>query len=278
MQHPKKHLSFGSLVAAFRKHFASLEEKRNAPDYSLVDVVVSGFACMFFQDPSLLQFQKRMQDEKERSNFNTLFNVKAVPEDTQLRDLLDQVDSESFRPLFKEYFSRLQRGKHLEQFEFLNIAGQPHYLVSIDGTQYFSSTKVFCEHCLHKEHKDGEKTYQHHALQGALMHPNLRQVVPLMAEDIRNEDGQTKQDCEINAAKRFIPGLRSDHPQLGIIIVGDSLFSKHPMVELTKDNDMHFIFVAKSGDHKYMMREIDTREEDISELRVPQEKGGKLFI
>lgn len=33
---------------------------------------------------------------------------------------------------------------------------------------------------------------------------DLRQVIPLMAEDIRHEDGKTKQDCEINAGNRFL--------------------------------------------------------------------------
>jgi hypothetical protein len=138
----------------------------------------------------------------------------------------------------------------------------------MDGTQYFSSKSISCEQCLHKAHQ---------ALQGALMHPKLRQVVPLMAEDIRNGDGQTKQDCEINAAKRFIPALRKDHPQLGMILVGDSLFSKHPVVALTKANKMHFIFVAKPGDHQYMMQALAARQEEIQERRVPQPQD-KLFV
>jgi len=40
---------------------------------------------------------------------------------------------------------------------------------------------------------------------------------------------------------------------------------------------MHFIFVAKPGDHKYMMRDIATRDEECEELCVPQEKEDKLF-
>lgn len=279
MRSPKKHLRFGSLIQAFRQHCASLQDKRQNGKigYRLVDVILSGFACLFFQDPSLLQFQKRMSEEKQRSNLTTLFAVEQIPENTQLREVLDDVKSESFRPVFKEYFARLQRGKQLEPFAFLTVDGQKLYLVSIDGTQYFSSKRISCGQCLHREHKAGEKTYAHHALQGALMHPQRRQVVPLMAEDIRNADGQTKQDCEINAAKRFLPALRSDHPQLGMIIVGDSLFSKHPLVELTRDNNMHFIFVAKPGDHQYMMQTIAARQEEVQELRMPQQDG-KLFV
>lgn len=62
---------------------------------------------MFFQDPSLLQFQKRLREAKQRSNLTTLFDVEEIPENTQLREVLDEVKSESFRPLFKEYFARL---------------------------------------------------------------------------------------------------------------------------------------------------------------------------
>ena len=47
-----------------------------------------------------------------------------------------------------------------------------------------------------------------------------------------------KQDCEINAAKRLIPALRKQHPQLEIIVLGDSLFSKHTMVELVRKKRM----------------------------------------
>ena len=60
------------------------------------------------------------------------------------------------------------------------------------------------------------------------MHPDKRQVIPLMPEEIRNTDGNIKQDCEINAAKRLIPEIKKDHPQLGLIIVGDDLFSRQP--------------------------------------------------
>ena len=35
-----------------------------------------------------------------------------------------------------------------------------------------------------------------------IMHPDMKQVIPLMPEEIRNTDGATKQDCEMNAGKR----------------------------------------------------------------------------
>ena len=99
---------------------------------------------------------------------------------------------------------------------------------SIDATQYHGSESVRCHQCLtkHKDNPDKPTIYQHFALQAALMHPDQKQVVPMMAEPIRNTDGSKKQDCEINAAKRLIPQLRKQFPRMRLIITGDDLFSR----------------------------------------------------
>ncbi|MCC6326342.1 MAG: transposase family protein, partial [Candidatus Brocadia sp.] len=248
MRREKKHVNFGSLVKCMREHFGKVQDGRQngKVSYELADIALSGFACMFFQDPSLLQFQKRMQDKRQRSNLRTLFEVAEIPESTQLRDVLDSLSSESFRPLLKQYFARLQRGKHLEMFQFL----KNQYLISLDGTQYFSSKNISCPHCLTRRYASGEVTYSHQAVQAAAMHPELKQVIPIFAEDIRNNDGSNKQDCEINAAKRLVDKLRTDHPHLGIILLGDGLYSHHGMVEEVLKHNMHYIFVAKPNDHQ----------------------------
>ena len=111
---------------------------------------------------------------------------------------------------------------------------------------------------LTQTHKNGSFTYHHAVLQGAFMHPDKRQVIPVMPEPIANTDGTLKQDCEINAAKRFIKQLKADHPRLGIIVVGDGLFSKGPMITPILQAKMNFLFVAKPDVHRYMMEWIGT--------------------
>ena len=217
--------------------------------HSLHDAFMSGFACMFFQDPSLLQFQERLEESEHNNNLQTLFKVTTIPKDSQLRDIIDQTDSEALRPVFKDYFERLRRGKHVDSFQV--VPGQ--YLCAIDGVHYHSSDKVHCQHCLTKHPKNGTSTYHHAALQGAFMHPDHRQVIPTMPEPILNTDGSDKQDCEINAAKRYIEKLKTDHPRLGITVVGDGLFSKAPMIQHVLNQGMNYLFVAKPGDHRYMM-------------------------
>lgn len=82
--------------------------------------------------------------------------------------------------------------------------------------------------------------------------PGIKQVIPLAPEPIQNTDGNTKQDCEINAGKRIIKKIRSAHPRLNIIITGDSLYSKQPFIDQLKQNGMSFILVAKPTDHKFL--------------------------
>jgi hypothetical protein len=128
-------------------------------------------------------------------------------------------------------------------------------MCAIDGVYHHSSEQVHCEQCLTKKHRNGSVTYSHGVLQGAFMHPEQRQVIPVMPEPIANSaEGFHKQDCEINAAKRFITKLKKDHPRLGIMVTGDGLFSKASMVNLVLAHKMHYLLVAKPDDHKYMMQ------------------------
>jgi len=266
----KKHLSFGSMRHGLSTLFRELPDYRQATktDYHIHDAMMSGFACMYFQDPSLLQFQKRLKEQEQKDNLQTLFDVKDIPENNQMREVIDQVNSELLRPVFKDYFSRLQRGNHLPQFQL--FPGM--YLCSIDGTQYFHSDKINCSNCLQTKHRNGKVSYSHKVLQAALMHPDMRQVIPLMPEEIRNTDGSVKQDCEIKAAKRLIPKIRQDHPQLGLVIVGDGLFSHQPFILEVLSSRMHYILAAKPDDHTFMMEWINAYDQ-IGSISLEDDKG-----
>ena len=255
----KKHLSFSSLRSCLSERFLSIPDWRQPGkvSISLHDALMSGFACMHFQDPSLLQFQQRMQEDQHQNNLRTLFNVETIPKETQMREIIDSVDSKHLRPVFKELYSRLQRGKHLEPYELFSGI----YYFPIDGTQFFSSKEVHCEQCLVKHHKKESPTYSHYVLQGGIAHPDCSEVIPFMPEQIVNADGSLKQDCEMNAAKRFVGNIRKEFPQLGLLIGGDGLFSKQPIIEDILAQRMHYLFVAKPDDHKYMMEWIDAYDD-----------------
>jgi hypothetical protein len=204
---------------------------------------------MHFQDPSLLQFQKRLQEEQQSNNLKTLFSVTNIPKETQMRAITDEVESDYFRPIFKDYYQQLQRNKSLEQFQIFPSM----YYFPMDGSEFFSSKEVHCAQCLTKEHKPGEITYSHCVLQGGIMHPDCSEIIPFMPEQIVNADGTEKQDCEMNAAKRFVKRLSQDFPQLKLLMGGDALFSRQPIITDVLAQGMHYLFAAKPTDHKYMM-------------------------
>lgn len=249
----KKHLNFSALRHKLSEIFFAIKDVRqlSKTNISLHDALMSGFACMHFQSSSILEFQRRMQDVRQENNLKTLFNVKNIPKGTQMRDIIDGVDSDHLRPIFKDFYLRLQRGKQLEQFQIFKDKNM--YYFPMDGTQFHSSKDISCSQCLVKEHKQGSKTYSHQVLQGGIAHPDCSQVIPFMPEQIVNSDGTDKQDCEMNAAKRYIKRLRKDHPQLNFLLGGDALFSKQPIIKEALSLRMHYLFAAKPDDHKYMV-------------------------
>lgn len=247
----KKHLNFTSLRKKASEIFSTIPDWRQEKkvNISIHDALMSGLACMYFQDPSLLQFQQRLQEEQHRNNLITLFDVQTIPKETQMREIIDNLSSDYLEPVFKDYYLRLQRSKHLEAFQIFPSL----YYFPMDGSQFFSSKDIHCEQCLTKEHRDGSKSYAHQVLQGGIAHPDCAQVIPFMPEQIVNTDGSSKQDCEMNAGKRYLKNLREHFPQLGFLLGGDGLFSKQPIIEEALSYGMHYLFAAKPDDHKYMM-------------------------
>ena len=155
-------------------------------------------------------------------------------------------------PLFDDFFRPLQRGKYLEAYRVLG----DHYVITIDGSGYFSSEAIGCPSCLRKTTK-GRTLFEHWIVQAALVHPNKRQVIPLAPEEVRNTDGTEKQDCEIKAAKTPYHETPPVPSSSETIVVADSLYSKQPFIEALSKEDMHYVLVAKDEDHKILMEYVE---------------------
>jgi hypothetical protein len=97
-------------------------------------------------------------------------------------------------------------------------------------------------------------------LGAALIHPDKREVIPLMPEPIVKQDGTEKNDCERNAAKRFVTKFRRDHPNLKVIVTEDSLSSNAPHIETLQEHNMHYILGVKEGDHAFLFEQVAQAE------------------
>ena len=150
----RRHLSFDPLMGQIRARAEQLPDTRDKQDceFSVADAVLSAVATFSLKDPSLLAFQERRNDE----NMKRLFRIEQVPSDTQMREILDPLQPDSLRPLFNDVLRPLQRSKALEPYVF----HEGCYLLSLDGTEYYTSKKVHCDSCLQrKNRKTGEMTY-----------------------------------------------------------------------------------------------------------------------
>lgn len=246
----RKHLSADALFAQVKENFAKIRDYRETEiKISLADTLMSAFAMFSLKDPSLLAFDDRRSSDP---NLRDIYNINNIPCDTQMRDTLDGLDPESLRPSYKSLFHELQRGKALEPMVFMEGC----YLASLDGTGMFCSKKNHNKNCMEKTSRTGETTYYQQLLGAVIVHPDFKEVIPLMPEAIRKQDGQKKNDCERNASKRLLEKIKQDHPKLKLIIIEDSLGSNAPHIQDIQQRGWHYILGAKEGDHKFLWKYV----------------------
>jgi hypothetical protein len=196
------------MLKQVRSAFGKIVDSCKGPDYALIDVLMSGLAIFWLKYPSLLKFDEKRTEPKIRANLASLFGVKQAPCDTQMRSRLDGVTPEDMRSTFVRLHHQLQRQHVLDDYRYLG-----GILLSIDGTGQFSSTKIRCPECCERTPENGEKEYYHQLLGAAIVHPDKSQVFPVFPETITHQDGERKNDCERNAAKRLLPAISAAFPQ-----------------------------------------------------------------
>lgn len=97
-------------------------------------------------------------------------------------------------------------------------------------------------------------------LGACIVHPDQSNVIPLCPESIQNGDGSVKNDCERNAAKRFIENFKREHPHLNVVILSDGIASNAPYIRLLESHKMKYLLGAKPGDHQSLFDTVDVSE------------------
>jgi hypothetical protein len=112
-------------------------------------------------------------------------------------------------------------------------------------------------------------------LAATLVAPGHNMALPLMPEFIVKPDGTEKQDCERNAAKRWLTAHAERMAPLRPIYLGDDLFACQPIAEAVLSSGGDFLFTAKPESHKTLYDFMDgaTREE----LQVRRKEGAKTL-
>jgi hypothetical protein len=278
---PLKSLTLEAMVDFLATTFRVLEDARAVDQltYPLHDTLLSGFALLCFQHPSLLQFQRAMRQKRRRCNLESIFGVHAVPSDTQMREILDGVDPEVLRALLPQLWEKVRRAGWGPRFTTTLPSGQQqgtYYTVALDGSEYFHSTTIQCPHCLRQPDAKGRVHYSHLVVGATLVRAGSHQVLPLDAEEVGNPTAQSHpQDCELTAGKRLIARLRREHPQMALIVIGDDLYSHSPFVEQLQQLRLHYVLVAKPASHPTLMAAVAAVEaQGVSQQRQWDEGRG----
>ena len=241
-------LRFDDLQTVLRQGIDLLPDHRKpSPNtrYTIQDAVLSAFGIFFTQSPSFLEYQRRLQHTKGHNNAQTLLGVAQIPCDNQVRTLLDPLAPRYLAPVFVEIFNRLAQHRMLDRFRVLG----DHLLVSLDGTTYFSSKTIHCPHCLTRQLSNGQTLYYHAAITPVIVCPGRPEVIALPPEYIMSQDGETKQDCEQRAGKRWLSKHAKAVAPHQVTLLGDDLYSKQPFCALALQQGFHFILTCKPDSH-----------------------------
>lgn len=211
-----------------------------------------------------------MEKASGRNNARSLFQIGRIASDNHIRQTLDPIDPS----LLFSFFDDLHQGfAETGLLEAMRAVGGAR-LIALDGTWYFSSQSenVHCANCSCLRHGDGKVTHFHSALTPVVVSPAHPEVVPLRPEFITPQDGQAKQDCEINAAKRWLAAHAGRYSTGNDTLLGDDLYAHQPFCRQVLLHGFHFLFTCKPSSHAHLQGWVDAlppgRELHTLKLRV----------
>ncbi len=200
-----------ALPSAIRETAAGLPDRRTGRNtrYLVSDAAGCALACFFTQCESFLEFQRSMERDGSRSNCRTLFGVGRIPCAHRIRNLLDGLDPAAFDPPFRLCLETVAAQGALEPFQRLDERRPHHFHTMVAATAV----------------ADGHAT-----------------VLPLMPEFVRPQqdaaatradmsEDERKQDCERNAAKRWIAAHGAWLQAYRPVLPGDDLYCCQPVCE-----------------------------------------------
>lgn len=246
-----------SLIAELKTVCAGLPDQRKGPhvdgQYTMADIGLSAFGVFFMGSASFLGHQRRLEEGHGRSNCQTLFGMAKIPTDAHIRKMLDGAAPGVFDPLF---FKAIATEGVIDPFRRLD----GRVLIALDGTECFASRKIHCPRCSTRKRSDGGTEYFHAFLGASIVAPGHQRVLPLPPEFIAPQDGAEKQDCERNAAKRWLIRHGPDVKPLRPVFPGGDLFACQPIAGAVQQAGGNFIFTCKPASHQTIAEYIKGAE------------------
>ena len=266
----EKKINFFGEFIKIRNHFfkdlnkklANIKDERNQsyttyePDIILFTVIMKNVSGIV----SMNKMTNDFNDAVSIENFATVLgyeSLEEIPHYDTINNFLKRLEVVELEKIRDYMIRELFKKRSLEKYRLLD----KYWCIAIDGSQLFSFKERHCEHCLKKEHRNKDTgevesvTYYHTVLEAKLVLGNM--VFSILTEFVENEnESVSKQDCEINAAKRLMKKLKYKFRKLNICLLGDSLYSCDSIYELCGECKWKFIFRFKEGRAKTLWEEI----------------------
>jgi hypothetical protein len=245
------------------------DKRRGDVTYSMADIGLSAFSLFFMQSESFLSYQRGLEEGCKTSNCHSLFGMTAIPTDNHIRCMLDPVHPSHLQPAFDQALDGLRQGGGLQAFQ--RLGGR--VLIALDGTQYFCSQKLSCPQCLTRRRSNGKVENYHCMLAATVVAPGHAMALPLMPQFIAPQDGAEKQDCERNAARRWLATHARRLAELRPVYLGDDLFACQPIAAAITEAGGDFLLTAKPASHKALYDFMQGTA--LNERTITQKTAGK---
>lgn len=174
-------------------------------------------------------------------------SLREMPHCDTLNYYLEKLSPACLSDVRKRMVKSLLRNKSFYRGRLLGR----YWRVILDGTGLFYFKEKHCGNCLvtTMETAEGKKVkrYYHKVVEAKLV-LSEKIVISLGTEFIENEkEDASKNDCELNAAKRLLGRLKKEYPRLPVCIQGDALYAAGTVMELCHKNHWHYLLTQKES-------------------------------
>ena len=131
-----------------------------------------------------------------------------------------------------------------------------------------------------RKHRDNTRSYYHSMLSAAIVHPDQKEVFILDNEPIVKQDGNAKNDCEQNAAKRMFSNFNSLYSNELMVFAMDALYACNPIVETISANEnWKYVINIKEKGNNYLFEQFDNENEkgNVEWHKKKDSEGEHLF-
>lgn len=199
--------------------------------------------------------------------------MEEIPSDPQLREIWDGVPTEPFRRELPQIFEQRRRVGWTARC-VTEVAEEKDYPTVLEESEYCHSTQIPCPSGRPQRQANGATPYSQVVGAATVARAGSHAILPLDAEEGHNTDGQPKPECDLSAAQRLVTGLRAEHRQLSMWIVGDDLSAPDPFSQALHAQRMSFVLVAKPTAQVALFAQLEEREQRGECEHGTWEEGG----